>query len=94
MAETRIGIDDLIAPLFVREDVDSPQPIVSLPGVMQHSQQSLLEEVRQLRELGVSGVMISAPSNARPIPSKGDRVKRRLEPTAYLFASSVTGRSL
>lgn len=58
VAETRIGVDDLIAPLFVREDVDEPQPIVSLPGVMQHSQASLLAEVQQLADLGVSGVIL------------------------------------
>ena len=36
VAETRVSVDDLIAPVFVREDIDEPQPIESLPGVMQH----------------------------------------------------------
>ncbi len=58
MAETRVGVDDLIAPLFVRENCENPQPIHSMPGVMQHSQESLLEEVRQLKHLGVSGVIL------------------------------------
>ncbi len=58
MAETRVGVDDLIAPLFVRENCENPQPIHSMPGVMQHSQESLLEEVRQLKQLGVSGVIL------------------------------------
>ncbi len=56
--ETRLHPDDLIAPLFVREGIDEPQPIGSLPGQMQHSRQSLREEVRQLRELGVPAVML------------------------------------
>ena len=30
VAETRVAVDDLIAPLFVREDVDEPQPITSV----------------------------------------------------------------
>ena len=30
-AETHLSVDDLIAPLFVREDIDEPQPIASLP---------------------------------------------------------------
>lgn len=58
VAETRIGVDDLIAPLFVRENCENPQPIESMPGVMQHSQESLKEEVRQLRQLGVTGIVL------------------------------------
>ena len=58
VAETRVGVDDLIAPLFVRENCENPQPIESMPGVMQHSQESLLEEVRQLRQLGVTGIVL------------------------------------
>ena len=37
VAETRLSVDDLIAPLFVREGIDEPQPIASLPGVVQHT---------------------------------------------------------
>ena len=58
VAETRVGVDDLIAPLFVRENCENPQPIHSMPGVMQHSQKSLLEEVRQLKQLGVAGIIL------------------------------------
>ena len=56
--ETRLHPDDLIAPLFVREGIDEPQPIRSLPGQMQHSRGSLREEVRQLKDLGVPAVML------------------------------------
>jgi porphobilinogen synthase len=58
VAETRLSVDDLIAPLFVREGITEPQPIVSLPGVMQHTVESLVKEVRRLRELGVPAVMV------------------------------------
>jgi porphobilinogen synthase len=58
VAETRLGVDDLIAPLFVREGIDSPIPIHSLPGVSQHSLGSLLAEARQLRDLGVPGLIL------------------------------------
>ncbi len=34
VAETRLTVDDLVAPLFVREGIDAPQPIASLPGVV------------------------------------------------------------
>jgi porphobilinogen synthase len=57
-AETRLGVDDLIAPLFVREDITEPQPISSLPGVMQHTRESLRKEVHELASLGVPGIML------------------------------------
>ena len=57
-AETQISVDDLVAPLFVREDIKSPQEISSLPGIVQHTQESLLEEVGKLKDLGVPGVIL------------------------------------
>ena len=58
VAETRVSVDDLVAPLFVREGVDEPQPIASLPGVVQHTRESLRKEVRHLADLGVPGVIL------------------------------------
>ncbi len=58
VAETRLGVDDLIAPLFVREDITTPQPIPSLPGVVQHSLESALKESIELRDLGVGAVIL------------------------------------
>jgi len=58
VAETRLNVNDLVAPLFVREGIDSPIPITSLPGVVQHSRASLREEVRQLADLGIKSVIL------------------------------------
>lgn len=58
VAETRLSVDDLIAPLFVREGIDSPVPIASLPGVMQHTIESMRSEVAALINLGVPGVIL------------------------------------
>jgi len=58
VAETHLGVDDLIAPLFVREGIDEPQPIASLPGVVQHTRASLVAEVRELADLGVPAVIL------------------------------------
>jgi porphobilinogen synthase len=58
VAETRLGVDDLVAPLFVREGIDSPQPIASLPGVVQHTRESLRKEVAELAALGVPAVIL------------------------------------
>ena len=45
VAEVTLSVDDLVAPLFVREGIDSPQPVASLPGVVQHTVESLVKEV-------------------------------------------------
>ena len=58
VAETRLHVSDLVAPLFVREGITAPQPIVSLPGVVQHTRESLVAEVVALRDLGVRAVIL------------------------------------
>jgi porphobilinogen synthase len=58
VAETRLSVDDLVAPLFVREGIDDPQPIASLPGVLQHTRDSLRKEVAELADLGVPAVIL------------------------------------
>ena len=68
VAEVRLGVKDLVAPLFVREGISSPQPILSLPGVEQHTLDSLRSEVVQLAELGVPAVILFG------IPSVKDEV--------------------
>ena len=58
VAETTLSIDDLVAPLFVKEGIDAPEPVVSMPGVVQHTQASLRAEVKALADLGVPGVIL------------------------------------
>src|SRR5436190_10124806 len=58
VAEARVSVDDLLAPLFVREGITDPQPIVSLPGVVQHTRESLRKEVAELAGLGIPGVIL------------------------------------
>jgi porphobilinogen synthase len=58
VAEYRVTVDDLVAPLFVKEGIDTPEPVASMPGVVQHTQESLRKEVRVLSELGVPAVML------------------------------------
>jgi porphobilinogen synthase len=58
VAETHLAIDDLIAPLFVREGIAEPVPITSLPGVVQHTRESLRKEVHELAQLGVPAVIL------------------------------------
>ena len=58
VAQTSLRVDDLVAPLFVREGITEPNPIASLPGVSQHTVDSLRKEVHALAELGVPGVIL------------------------------------
>jgi porphobilinogen synthase len=58
VAETRLTVDDLVAQLFVREGIDDPRPIAALPGVVQHTRESLRKEVAGLAALGIPGVML------------------------------------
>src|SRR6476659_5153799 len=58
VAEARLSVDDLVAPLFVKEGLDAPEPIASMPGVFQHTQESLRTEVRALADLGVPAVIL------------------------------------
>ncbi len=58
VAETRLGVNDLVLPAFVRQGITGPQPIGSLPGVVQHTRESLRKEARRLVDLGVPGLLL------------------------------------
>ncbi len=58
VAETRLGVDDLVAPLFVREGAEGPVPIASMPGEVQHSLDSLVVEAKRLLSLGIPGLIL------------------------------------
>ncbi|UAJ81353.1 porphobilinogen synthase [Leifsonia sp. ZF2019] len=57
-AETRLHPAELILPMFVREGTAEPLPIASMPGVQQHSIDSLKRAAVQAAEAGVGGVML------------------------------------
>jgi len=58
VAETRLSVDDLVAPLFVREGIRDPEPVASMPGVVQHTRESLRKEARALAGLGVPALIL------------------------------------
>jgi porphobilinogen synthase len=58
VAETRLSVDHLVVPLFLRQGIEAPHPIDSMPGVVQHTRKSLRQEVRALADLGVPGVLL------------------------------------
>jgi porphobilinogen synthase len=58
VAEHRLIVDDLVAPLFVKEGIDAAEAVVSMPGVVQQTHETLRKEVRSLADLGVPAVML------------------------------------
>ncbi|WP_439675570.1 porphobilinogen synthase [Embleya sp. MST-111070] len=68
VAETRLHPADLILPLFVREGASEPVPISSMPGVVQHTRDSLRKAAHDAVAAGVGGLMLFG------IPSVKDAV--------------------
>ena len=58
VAQTNVSVTDLIAPLFVREGIESPIEIASLPGVYQDTLESLRKGVVELASMGVRAIML------------------------------------
>ena len=57
-AQTHVQPLHLVLPLFVREGAREPVPVASMPGVAQHSRESLRREVGRAAAAGVGGVML------------------------------------
>jgi porphobilinogen synthase len=57
-AGVRLTPADLILPMFVREDISEPQPIASMPGVVQHTRDSLRKAAAEAAEAGVGGLIL------------------------------------
>jgi porphobilinogen synthase len=60
VAETTVRPQNLVLPLFVKEGAAEPIPIASLPGVVQHSRDSLRKAAHEAVSAGVGGVMLFA----------------------------------
>ena len=56
--ETTLRPSALVLPAFVREGISEPQPISSMPGVVQHTLDSLVDEGRRAIEAGIGGIML------------------------------------
>jgi porphobilinogen synthase len=58
VAETRLHPADLVLPMFVKEGIDTPQPIPSMPGAVQHTRDSLRKAAHDAVEAGVGGIVL------------------------------------
>lgn len=58
VSETRVDARELVLPAFVKEGLTEPAPIMSMPGVIQHSLDSLRREAVRVAEAGLGGLML------------------------------------
>ncbi|MGH3941631.1 MAG: porphobilinogen synthase [Pseudonocardiaceae bacterium] len=58
VAETTVAAHQLVLPVFVKEGATEPIPIPSMPGVVQHSRDSLRKAVAEAVASGVGGIML------------------------------------
>jgi porphobilinogen synthase len=70
-AETRLHPAELILPVFVREGITEPQPIASMPGVVQHTLDSLKAAVSEAADAGIGGIMLFGVPEVRDAVGTG-----------------------
>jgi porphobilinogen synthase len=72
VAETRPAPAELVLPMFIREGLAEPRAIGSLPGVVQHSRDSLRKAAVDAVQAGVGGLMLfGVPAQRDEIGSAG-----------------------
>src|SRR5271165_3335959 len=73
VAETSLHPGDLVLPVFIKEGLVDPQPIGSMPGVVQHTRESLRKEAAEAVEAGVGGIIVfGVPADKDGIGSGAD----------------------
>ncbi|MFX0134365.1 MAG: porphobilinogen synthase, partial [Candidatus Hodarchaeota archaeon] len=58
IAETKLSKNDLIYPLFVREDIDSIQEISTMPGLYHYPLETITNEVKSVVDLDIPAVIL------------------------------------
>jgi len=66
--ETRLSLDDLVYPLFIREGEGVVEEVPSMPGVFRYSVDTVVDAVKEVRDLGIRAVILFG------IPSQKDEV--------------------
>jgi porphobilinogen synthase len=71
VAETRLHPAELVLPMFLREGAVEAVPIRSMPGVVQHSEDSFRRALAQAAEAGIGGVMLFGVPERRDAEGSG-----------------------
>jgi porphobilinogen synthase len=73
VAQVAVRPSSLVLPLFVKEDIRDPQPVSSMPGVVQHTRESMRKAASQAVAAGVGGVILfGVPAAKDPRGSAAD----------------------
>ncbi|HVB45377.1 MAG TPA: porphobilinogen synthase [Streptosporangiaceae bacterium] len=73
VAATSLRPADLVQPFFVKEGISEPQPVTSMPGVWQHTRESLRKAAAEAVEAGVGGlILFGVPAQKDPRGSAAD----------------------
>ena len=102
-AETRLHAADLVLPLFVKEGLDEPAPITSMPGQVQHTEATLRDAVADAARAGLGGVMLfgipaerdatgTAGDDPDGVLQRGIRIAREAVAAVEAESSGTTGR--
>lgn len=94
VSETRLHPADLVLPIFVREGTAEPVPITSMPGVLQHSLDSLKGAVAGAAEAGVGGVMLFGVPEVRDAIGSGATDPEGILNVATRIARAEAGDAL
>ncbi|WBB79054.1 porphobilinogen synthase [Micromonospora sp. WMMD882] len=71
VSETRVAPAELVLPMFVREGLTEPRAVASLPGVLQHSRDSLRKAAVEAVQAGVGGLMLFGVPATRDATGSG-----------------------
>src|SRR6185503_6628400 len=72
-AQTRLAPADFVLPVFVKQGIDAPVSISSMPGVVQHTLDSLRKAAHEAAEAGIGGLMLfGIPGEKDAIGSQAD----------------------
>jgi porphobilinogen synthase len=58
VAETSLRPAELVLPVFVKEGISEPRPVASMPGVVQHTRDSLRKAAAEAAAAGVGGLIV------------------------------------
>ena len=94
VTETRLHPAELILPLFVREGITEPAPISSMPGVVQHSLDSLRAELVRAAGAGIGGVMLFGVPEAKDAIGSGATDENGILNVATRIAAAEVGDAL
>lgn len=92
--ETRLHPAELILPLFVREGISDPVAISSMPGVVQHSLDSMRRVLAEAAEAGIGGVMLFGVPEHKDAAGTGATEPTGILNTATTAAVAEVGDAL